>query len=256
MSTKTYFETPQQSHAHSLWTLNHLYEYDDFMGSITTLADMGCGTGLDMEWWATRTTRDLENPLPLNIRCTGIDMLPDLPVARQHKNISYVNQDFEQPIQVRKIKYDVIWCHDAFQYVIDPFQTLRQWREIMTPGGMLVIIVPQFTNMEFRTQAFDQPSLCYWNWTLVSLIHVLAVGGWDCRGGFFYKSPDQPWIHAVVYRGDREPMDPRCTSWYDLADAGLLPDSAAHGVNRRGYLAQRDLVLPWLDKSMHSYAKH
>ena len=57
---------PAQSHAHSQQTLNALYEYDDFMESIATMVDLGCGTGLDLEWWATRTTRD-DNPQPLNI---------------------------------------------------------------------------------------------------------------------------------------------------------------------------------------------
>jgi hypothetical protein len=51
------------SHKHSLQTLETFYEFDDFMESIGTLADMGCGSGLDLEWWATRTTRD-ETPRP------------------------------------------------------------------------------------------------------------------------------------------------------------------------------------------------
>ena len=253
---KTWFESAQQSHEHSLWTLNTLYAYDDFMESVQTVADMGCGIGLDLEWWATRTTRDLEHPKPLNIRCMGIDISGQLPMAHRYKNMTYLNQDFEQPIQIRKTQLDVVWCHDAFQWVIDPFRTLSQWRDVMSPGGMLAIIVPQMTNLEYNRQAFDQLNGCYWNWTLVSLIHVLAVGGWDCRGGFFYKSPEDPWIHAVVYRGDQLPRDPRRTTWYDLAEAGLLPDSAVDSVNRHGYLRQRDLLLPWLDKSLHSYAKH
>ena len=68
------FSSAQESHDHSLETLNHLYNYDDFMLSIDSLCDIGCGiNGLDLEWWASRTTRDDENPEPLNIKCTGID---------------------------------------------------------------------------------------------------------------------------------------------------------------------------------------
>lgn len=256
MPLKPYFQTPEQSHLHSLWTLDTLYGYDDFMGSIKTLADMGCGAGLDLEWWATRTTRELENPKPLNIRCHGYDMVPELKIAKKYRNVGYLQQDFEQPFVSGKVKYDVIWCHDAFQYVVDPMRTLAQWRESMTKGGMLVLILPQFTNLEYNRQAFDQPSKCYWNWTLVSLIHVLAVGGWDCAGGFFFKAPNDPWIHAIVYRGDQAPLDPKTTTWYDLADKGLLPESAAASVARHGLVRQRDLVLPWLDKSRHSYAQH
>jgi SAM-dependent methyltransferase len=251
----TVFASPEASHAHSRQTLETFYQFDDFMESIGTLADMGCGSGLDLEWWATRTTRD-ETPRPLNIRCTGIDQPPSLPMAHRYKNIQYQPQDFEQPIVIHKRRYDMIWCHDAFQYVIDPFATLRQWRDVTSDSGMLVLILPQTTNMEFNSQAFDQRDGCYWHWTMTNLIHVLAVSGWDCAGGFFRKNPEDPWLHAAVYKGTQAPLDPRTTRWYDLADQGLLPESAAASVRRHGYLRQRDLVLPWLDRSLQSFAKH
>ena len=44
------FRNAEESHQHSLETLNQLYEYDDFMMSIGTLADIGCGDGKDLEW--------------------------------------------------------------------------------------------------------------------------------------------------------------------------------------------------------------
>jgi SAM-dependent methyltransferase len=249
------FSSPDLSHQHSLQTLNALYEYDDFMQSIATLADMGCGVGRDIEWWATRTTRD-ESQIPLNIRCTGIDTLETLPVAHKHKNIQYLSQDFEKPIAVHKTKFDVVWCHDAFQYVINPFETLANWWKVMNEDGMLVLIVPQTTNIEFNAQAYDQRDYCYYHWTMVSLIHVLAVSGFDCSSGFFQKDPVDNWLHAVVYKSQTKPQDPRKTSWYTLADLGLLPASAATSVQRYGYVRQRDLVLPWLDKSLSAFAQY
>jgi hypothetical protein len=116
--------------------------------------------------------------------------------------------------------------------------------------------VPQSTNIEFNSLAFDQHDYCYYNWTLVSLIHTLAVSGFDCASGFFLKEPEDPWIHAVVYRSSHPPMDPRTTKWYELADKGLLPDSAVNSLYQYGHVRQRDLVLPWLDKSLNSYLKH
>lgn len=250
--TSGVFGSHSASHQHSLKTLEEFYEHDDFMSSIGTLADMGCGHGLDLEWWATRTTRD-EVPKPLDIKCTGIDILDNVPLAQKYKNITYQKQNFEDPISVHKRRFDVLWCHDAFQYVINPFQTLSQWRDATDDGGMLVLILPQTTNLEFNVQAFDQRDGCYFNWTLVSLIHVLAVSGWDCASGFFRKDQGDPWLHAIVYRGEHGPMDPRTTRWYDLAERGVLPESAVAGIQKYGYLRQRDLVLPWLDKSMRSY---
>lgn len=83
---------------------------------------------------------------------------------------------------------------------------------------------------------------------------MLAVSGWDCEGGFFKKSPNDPWLHAVVYRSDIEPMDPK-NSWYDLAETGLLPKSAVASINRYGFVNQNDLILPWLDKSLTWYGQ-
>lgn len=250
------FRNAQESHEHSLMTLNMLYEHDDFMASVKTLADMGCGEDpRDLEWWATRTTRDLRSPQPLNIRCTGIDVHPKISAVRKHKNISYLGQNFEEQIKTPR-KFDVIWCHDSFQYVINPFQTLTNWRESMADDGMLVLILPQTTNIENKTQAFDQRDGAYWHWTLVNLIHVLAVTGWDCRSGFFKKAIDDPWLHAAVYKSKHSPMDPKTTRWYELAEKELLPESAAAGVNKYGYLRQRDLILPWLDKSFASFSDH
>jgi SAM-dependent methyltransferase len=253
--TLGYFSSAEQSHAHSLNTLEALYEYDDFMESVGVMGDVGCGRGLDLEWWATRTSRD-EQRRPLNIKCIGIDQAPELSIVHKYPNIQYQSQDFETDILKQKRTFDLLWCHDSFQYVINPFQTLSHWWQAMSPDGMLIIIVPQSTNIEYRKQAFDQRDYCYHNWTMVSLIHTLAVSGFDCADGFFQKRPHDPWLHAVVYRSRQAPMDPRTTSWYQLCDLGLIPQSAQNSVQRHGYLRQRDLLLPWLDRSLSSFADH
>jgi SAM-dependent methyltransferase len=242
------FGSALASHRHSLQVLDTLYQFDDFMQSVKNVVDMGCGAGLDMLWWTTRTTRDT-NPRPLNIRCVGID-LEEAKGGTHQRNIGYLYQDFERPILVPKQHFDVLWCHDAFQYVQDPFRTLSQWRNIATAGAMLVIIVPQTTNLYLNREQFEQADGCYWHWTLVNLIHVLAVSGWDCAAGFFQKLAGDPWITAIVYRSEQEPLDPRRTRWYELCDRGLLPDSAVKCIQRHGYLRQQDLVLPWIDKSL------
>jgi hypothetical protein len=118
---------------------------------------------------------------------------------------------------------------------------------------MMVITVPQTTNFHLNREQFEQSSGCFWHWTLVNLIHVLAVSGWNCSSGFFQKRAGDPWITAIVYRGDQEPLDPRRTRWYDLCDMGVLPDSAVRVIHKHGYLRQNDLVLPWIDRSLHSF---
>jgi len=248
-----FFRNPEESHNHSLETLTWLHEHDDFMASINTLVDLGCGAGIDLEWWATRTTRD-ERSEPLNIKCTGIDLLDTPPIVKKYNNITYQRTDFEDSIYTpKKQKYDVLWCHDAFQYVLNPLETLKLWWSIAEPGAMLCLVLPQTTNLEHRNLSIIQPA-GFHHYTLVNLIHMLAITGWDCASGFFLKRANNPWLHAVIYRSDTEPMDPK-TSWYQLAETGLLPESAMVSINKYGFLNQSDLVLPWLDKNLIWYGQ-
>ena len=250
---KPWFDGPKQSHEHSLQTLNTLYEFDDFMESVSTVLDLGCGTGQDMLWWSTRTTRDLDNPRPLNIRCTGVDRT-EYCITR-HPLITSRSRDFESDMDLPTKRFDLLWCHDSFQYAKDPYHTLVRWRELTAKGGMLILIVPQTTNIYRNRQQYEALDGCHYHWTLPTLIYMLAASGWDCAGGFFRKQPDDPWIHCVVYRSEQEPAG-LGTRWYDLAERQLLPQSAAQGINRRGYLAQQDLLLPWLDKSLITYLNY
>ena len=241
------FSDAVASHDHSLQTLHLLYEYDDFMASVGTMCDMGCGAGLDVQWWATLTTRE-DDPQPLNIQCLGVDRYHTWHVEGQHHNLRFYGTDFENFAVPPRKAFDVIWCHDSFQYALNPLATLRSWWNMMNVDGMLIIIVPQTTNVDNNVLAFDQPSGVYFNWTMVGLIHALSVSGFDCAGGYFLQESDSPWLHAAVYRSAREPFDAARVSWYELAAAGVLPASAVDSINRYGYLRQRDLVLPWLDR--------
>ena len=244
------FATPQHSHEHSRRVLDMLYEYDDFMSSITTLVDLGCGSGADLEWWATRTTRD-DTPQPLNIACKGIDLVPALALADRLSNVKYHSQDFEEPLELLDGKpYDVLWSHDSFQYCLNPVATLARWWEVAADDAMLAITVPQTTNMYRGHQHFTQESGVYNHYTVVSLIHMLAVAGWDCKNGFFQKEANDPWISAVVYKSPIGPQNPHTTSWYNLAEQELLPLTVSDCINRYGEVRQSELTLIWLNKAL------
>lgn len=178
------FADHRASHEHSLLILEHLQEYNEFMESITTMVDLGCGSGLDLEWWATRMTRE-DNPKPLNINCTGVDVIDTPNIAKKYSNITYQQTNFEETVHAPKNKkFDVLWSHDSFQYAINPVQTLNKWWHIASDGAMLILIVPQTTNMFRNKLAFIQESGAYYHYSIVSLIHMLAVNGWDCKSGF------------------------------------------------------------------------
>ena len=82
-------------------------------------------------------------------------------------------------------------------------------------------------------------------------MYMLAVNGFDCKDAYFYRNANDPWLYAAVYKSDIAPMDPGSTSWYDLADRGLLNDSIVGSLTKHGYVKQEDLLTVWLDKDFY-----
>jgi hypothetical protein len=70
----------------------------------------------------------------------------------------------------------------------------------------------------------------------------------------FKKDTIDNWLYAIVYKSDKGPFDLKTTKWYDLVDAQMLPNWADKSILARGLLHQKDLILPWLDKSLSTMA--
>jgi SAM-dependent methyltransferase len=174
---------------------------------------------------------------------------------KPYLNIAYQQSSFEETIVPHPGGFDVLWCHDAFQYAINPLQTLSQWWNITSNGGMLAISVPQTVLTHRRQLAYYLDAGCLYHHTMVSLMHLLAMSGWDCRAGFFRQMPADPWIHAIVYKSSHAPLDPKTTTWHDLSALKLLPESADRSIYAHGHLRQQDLIVPWIDKSLASLAQ-
>ena len=241
------FKDKYESHEHSMRVLDLISMYDGFMDSLTVIADMGAGSGLDINWWATAETRD-EPPQPYNYVCYAVDKdvskLTNLP-----KNVHVIQGDFEERLVPRSI--DVLWCHDAFQYALNPLATLKNWNAQMSTNGMLCLVVPQTSNYQYNRYMNRVYDGCYFNYNVCNLLYMLAVNGFDCRDSYMYKAPNDPWIHLAVYKTDIAPMDPGTTRWYDLAEKGLLHDSLIASIEKHGHLRQEDIVLPWLDRDFY-----
>lgn len=231
---------------HSQTILDQLYEYDSFLDSLTTIADMGCGTGEDILWWANLTTRD-DPPEPHNYKCYAIDRdetklskLPDLP------NLYKLNRDFTE--LSLPVKVDFIWSHDSLQYSTNPLDTLKLWNKQMNVDGMLVLCVPQHNGVEFNKYYSRTYDGCFYNFTPTSLLYMLAVNGFDCKDAYLLKKFNDPWIHIAVYKSNIEPLDPKTTSWGDLADAGLLNEYLTQCIFKYGHIRQEEILYPWLDR--------
>jgi trans-aconitate methyltransferase len=240
------FKTPAQSWAHSKQILDYIYEHDSFLDNLSTIADMGCGAGKELEWWATLYTRD-DPPEPRNYTCYGVDRNLDL-IERDVltlPNVKTMLGDFENPMLPELV--DFMWCHDSFQYVTNPLNTLRIWNESMNVNGMLLISVPQFESYEYNRLVNRSYNHCLYNYTALNLMYMLALSGFDCRESFFFKDTHNPWITAAVYKSTVAPMDPKSVGWMELGALGLVNDSVINSFAKHGHVRQEDLLFRWLD---------
>ena len=247
------FANPDLSHQHSLEILNLLYDYDSFLDSLGVIADMGCGSGLDAQWWATLETRD-DPPEPRNYRVYAVDrnlgQVND--DTKTTPNIVWLNHDFEGSVQLPE-KADLIWAHDSFQYVTNPIGTLASWNRQMNDNGMLVMAIPQSINYIHNRLNFKTESYIYHNYSISNLVYMLAVNGFDCRDAYFYKNAQTNWLYVAVYKA-MEPMEPTTTSLYNLIDKNLLHDSIVQSVYDNGFIKNSDILYPWLDKDFYKAA--
>lgn len=244
------FSSQYQSHLHSLKTLNLLYEYDSFLDSIKTVADMGCGAGYDTKWWSELQTRD-DPPEPRDIWVYAVDREDKIESDNvKGTRVKKIIADFEERCLPTEV--DLIWSHNSFQYVLDPLKTLRNWNSMMVTDGMMILSFPQTSSYVNNHLLNRAHSGAYFSYNIVNLMYLLAVNGFDCNDAYFYRDPKEknPWIHAAVYKSC-EPMDPRTTSLWDLADKDLLNPSAKRCLERHGHLLQEEILTTWFDKDFY-----
>lgn len=245
------FKNAYASHDHSLEVLNLLYGYDSFLDNIRYVADMGCGAGLDTEWWATLETND-DVPEPRNYIVYAVDQnikQIDASITDENKNIVAIEGNFEERIISRNV--DLIWAHDSFQYARDPFKCLASWKSTLNENGMLILSIPQTTYIHNNSLVVENHSNQYYSYNILNLIYMLAISGFDCRDAYFYRKPNSPWLYAAVYASEHGPLTQQAT-WYDLADRNLISDSIINSVNRFGYARITDLIVTWLDKDYYT----
>jgi trans-aconitate methyltransferase len=245
------FKNAQESFIHSQPIRDLLYQYDSFLDSLEVIADYGCGSGLDIEWWATLMTRD-DPPEPRNYLCYAVDknvrQIDSRLRNRDNVKIFEADIEIDQPVS-REI--DLLWCRDTFQYLTNPLNTLRMWNENMSVNGMLILSIPQSVHYEHNRLNNTSRNGWYFNYNVVNLMYMLAVNGFDCRDAYFNKNINDMWLYAAVYKSDVHPMNPKTTSWHDLVDANLLNESVKACINKYGFVKQEEILTTWLDKDFY-----
>lgn len=231
--------------------LELLGQNEDFMDSVSIVADMGCGLGQDSHWWATREDSDGK---PRNYFVFAVDKELRIDNHYRHKNIRVVKEDYTHT-SIAKGKVDVVWCANAFQYAHDPVKTLNHWWNLMSQDGLLYISVPQTNYIDdlSRWQMICESGV-YWPHNMTSLIYLLAANGFDCRDGHFKQQRGNPMLHLAVYKSPHKPMDMGKTSLYDLVDLKLLPASVEACILKYGCMRHEFLEVEWIDHSIYNLA--
>lgn len=241
------FNSGAESHTHSKEILDLLYDHDDFMDSIQSVLDAGCGEGHDIKWWANSETRD-DIPDKHNYRCIALDKdINRFDVTENvPKNLHTQEGDFETCVISRPV--DLVWCHNSLQYTENPAAALRNFNKFISPGGVLVLSVPQTVNIEFNRWSSKCLPGQPFSFTISNLIYMLACAGFDCKDGMFMKEADSPWLNVMVYKSEHKPVKTTDTTWYELMDKKLLPATADKAVMRFGYLPQSELITRWINQ--------
>ena len=236
--------TPQESHQHSLKTLEYLALLDDYLSGMSNIAVMGAGIGLDAVWWATLHS---QSGRPYNFNVTAVDVAPSLEI----KTAGKMQWKFEDMSSVELPPQDLIWCHNALHHTMTPVGTLFHWHKLLRQDGLLIVEIPYslsvHSHIEHNTVNVSMSSGMYHVYTMSSLIVQLASAGFDCRSANFQLDKESGWLRAAVYKTSDEPR--LYSSLYELKETNRLPyclDAVLDGIDR---FNEGDLVLEWIDRS-------
>jgi len=237
---------------HSLVTLETLNRYSDFMDNIATVADMGCGIGLDARWWAELTTPSGQ---PRNIKVNAVDLVIDPMLVARHSSIRYIRSNFNDTT-LSEDSQDLVWAHNSLHLSPNPMDTLTHWWSIMKTDAMLVLTLPYnfYIDNHRGIQKVDTMYHfgSYFNWTMGNMIMSLAATGFDVRDSHFRFDREEGWIHAAVYKSVRAP-DPSM-NWYEMCEKKILPICIESAIMRTGTFRETDIVCDWIDRSQYILA--
>lgn len=236
--------TPQESHQHSLVTLNYLALLEDYLMGLKNIAVMGAGIGLDAVWWASLQNSDSKK---YNFNVTAVEIAPPYNIQTV-SGMKWVFEDFEK---VNLPQQDLIWCHNTLHHALNPVGTLFHWHNLLRKDGILIIQIPYSLSIsehiQHNTVNVNMTSGMYHVYTMSNLIVQLASAGFDCRNAHFQFDKTNAWLRAAVYKTDDQPQ--LYTSLYELHHTGRLPyclDAKLNGIDN---FDEKDLVLEWIDRS-------
>ena len=167
----------------------------EFISTEDTIIDFGCGPGYVTKFVACK-------------RKIGVDINPAATaIAAMNGLECYTSLD---PLDENVA--DVVISTHVLEHVPSPFDTLREFRRVLKPNGLLVLVVPiddWRRSRAWQPGDFDQH---LYTWTPLLLGNILSAAGFDVRQGSISMKPH------VVFRG--------CTLLYGRIPAWMFNATA------------------------------
>lgn len=177
--------------------------FKDSSKSPRKLLDVGCGEGFTMDYF-----------FKLGWEINGIDYSYD-GVRRQNPAMEPFVLQGDIYVRIaelieKKEQYDVICILNVLEHVIDPILILQQLKELISPGGLLIILVPNdFSTLQKNLLADNKISRQFWVKTpdhlnyfskdsLIALCESQELTFYKCLSDFpidyFLANPDSNYI--------------------------------------------------------------
>jgi SAM-dependent methyltransferase len=131
--------------------------------------DAGAGQGALSLWLAQN-----------GFEVTACELQPEL---FRVPEIPCLQVDLSRPLPFADAEFDAIACVEVLEHVEDQFSLLREFHRILTPGGRLVLTVPNVLSMAARWMYF---------WTGFLPLFARPMNE-------FRKSPEADHIHPIAY---------------------------------------------------------
>lgn len=138
--------------------------------NVATILDLGCGTGVAFPIFQKRWP---------SARITGVDKSPEMleKAHAAHANVTLTNDDLSTYTPAHSV--DLILCNASLHWVDDHEKLLPRLMDMLNPGGVLAIQLPNNWKEPSHTHLFEIAKNGDWASTLVPLLReapILSAG--------------------------------------------------------------------------------
>lgn len=122
----------------------YLERVSDFVHRETRWLDIGCGRQLVPSWMRGHT--DLEGEIVSRARClVGID--PDLVALQDNHSHHFKLKADGESLPFADDSFDLATSNMVFEHVKQPRPILAELRRVLTPGGRLILLTPNWLDV-------------------------------------------------------------------------------------------------------------